>query len=767
MQIIKYKRENMKNAAIKLLIGFVMLAGFSLAHSASAAFNTLPVCSYDGQSGCDKPLVRSKVATGTNTGYAVTTSGVNPGDTVAVILYFHNTGTTSATNTKFTLTPQVTGSGTTHVISGTLSADGFPTVSGSTTINLTQASTLTFTGVASTSSNVYVYYDKKTETWQAVQMSGLPLFGSGLNIGTIAGVNTCPSTDSFCHQGTVVLHYKVGSVQTACTVNSLSASPTSISSGGSSVISWSSTGATSATLSGPTGTSNVSTNGSQTVYPTSSGNYTLTVNCNGQTATQSVYISVNQVQQCYINSFTASPTTVSSGGSTVLNWSSTGATSATIAGPNGTTNVSSSGSQTFYPTSSGNYTLTVNCNGQTTSQSVYVSVNQAQQCFVNSFYASPSTVNQGGSTTLYWSTTATGTGTLTSTNGFYQTVYGSGSQTVTPTTSTTYTLTFNCASGGSTTQTVFVTVSQPQTFLGVMTSVATSITSTSARLNGLVTTGNGSTGTAYFEWGATASLGFTTNPQTITATSGLSFFDTVTGLVPNTYYYYRAVLTSNGQTVRGDISIFHTLGGTPTPAPTPVVVVGTGTGSTLIALSIDTQAESVCVGDELFYTVKWKNISTKTVTNIVLHIDIPKDVEFRNTSMGIYNSADRTLTLDIGTLIPSQEGQLNFTGIVLRSAIDRDLLVTTATIGYKSPTTTAQESAIAYELNNTGNCPRTNLAGLALFGGDFFPTTLIGWLLLILVILALIYVVRRLYQRTRPVAPHYETMDIPRAPYHN
>ncbi|MDB5254889.1 MAG: hypothetical protein JWL92_265, partial [Candidatus Nomurabacteria bacterium] len=59
----------------------------------------------------------------------------------------------------------------------------------------------------------------------------------------------------------------------------------------------------------------------------------------------------------------------------------------------------------------------------------------------------------------------------------------------------------------------------------------------------------------------------------------------------------------------------------------------------------------------------------------------------------------------------------------------------------------AQENAIAYSLITISNdCPA--VLGASVFGfGGFLPTTLLGWLLLILIILALIVLARMLYRK--------------------
>jgi hypothetical protein len=65
---------------------------------------------------------------------------------------------------------------------------------------------------------------------------------------------------------------------------------------------------------------------------------------------------------------------------------------------------------------------------------------------------------------------------------------------------------------------------------------------------------------------------------------------------------------------------------------------------------------------------------------------------------------------------------------------------------YTNPTTTAQEEAVAYDLDrffNSGDLDgRTSLTGAAIFGSGFLPDSLLGWLIMILVILGLAYLVR-------------------------
>jgi hypothetical protein len=321
----------------------------------------------------------------------------------------------------------------------------------------------------------------------------------------------------------------------------------------------------------------------------------------------------------------------------------------------------------------------------------------------------------------------------------------------------------------------------------------------------MVTNAGNATTQMYFEWGTdTGNLFNTTNYQSANGNNTITFFDTIYGLSTSTTYYYRAVAKTNGIVYRGEIKSFRLVaGGTTTifnPAPIFTTVVQQsqpqgfilGLGTNLVQLkfinnqfntanngsfgtvsTVNDGVQNVCVNDMAKFVVEYRNISNTVLTNAILHIDIPKDVEFRSSSAGVYNKADNTITVNVGTLNPDQAGTVSFDGLVLSSAANRDLLVVPATLSFENPNNGARETAIAYGLATSQNCVRNSLAGFA-FGAGFFPNTLIGWLLLILVILALAYLIRRWFflpvvtrttDRRRVIERHYEDMDVPTAPY--
>ncbi len=150
-----------------------------------------------------------------------------------------------------------------------------------------------------------------------------------------------------------------------------------------------------------------------------------------------------------INTFVANPTSISAGQAAVLSWNVSDATEVTISGIGavdaraGTTSVS--------PTATTTYTLTAKNATSTQSQTATVTVTSPSVRIIG-FTASPMTITAGQSSTLSWATDNATTVTI----GGLGTVANNGSQQVTPTSTTTYTLTATTTGGQP--QTAQVTV---------------------------------------------------------------------------------------------------------------------------------------------------------------------------------------------------------------------------------------------------------------------------------------------------------------------
>ncbi len=160
-----------------------------------------------------------------------------------------------------------------------------------------------------------------------------------------------------------------GSPGDNCTVDApvvtLSANPTSLTSGGSTTLTWTATDASSCTASGGTGWSGAknAVGGNQTISNLTS-NQTFTLNCNGTGGSGSASASVTVTAPAAPTvTFSANPTTVTTGNPTTLTWSSTNATSCTASGGTGWSGTkATSGSQSSGNLTS-NQTFNISCTG--------------------------------------------------------------------------------------------------------------------------------------------------------------------------------------------------------------------------------------------------------------------------------------------------------------------------------------------------------------------------------------------------------------------
>jgi hypothetical protein len=153
---------------------------------------------------------------------------------------------------------------------------------------------------------------------------------------------------------------------------SLGASPASVATGGSATLTWSSTNATSCAASGAwSGTK--ATSGSQSTGALSS-NSTYTLTCTGASGSANKSVTVTVTAPAPTVSLTANPTTVSSGGSSTLSWSSTNATSCNASGAWSGSKGTSGSQSTGSLSSTSIFTLTCTGAGGSASQSATVTV---------------------------------------------------------------------------------------------------------------------------------------------------------------------------------------------------------------------------------------------------------------------------------------------------------------------------------------------------------------------------------------------------------
>ena len=227
----------------------------------------------------------------------------------------------------------------------------------------------------------------------------------------------------------------------------LTATPQTIVSGQAAMLSWSSANATTCTATGAWSGSKA-TNGSQgTGTLSATAVYTLACSGVGGSVTRSATVTVNGVPPppAPTVSLSASPASITSGGSSTLTWSSTNATSCTASGDWSGSKATSGTQGTGALTGSKSYTLACSGAGGTVSKTATVTVTAAPVPTVT-LSASPASIDSGSSSTLTWS--STNASSCTASGGWSGSKATSGTQgTGALTATTTYTLACTGAGG--------------------------------------------------------------------------------------------------------------------------------------------------------------------------------------------------------------------------------------------------------------------------------------------------------------------------------
>ncbi len=271
----------------------------------------------------------------------------------------------------------------------------------------------------------------------------------------------------------------------------ITASPTSIPVGGSSLLTVTATNATQVTLTGSDGSSYTLQpgGGSQTVTPAATTTYTATATGSGNPVKATATVTVVPLVTALVT-LSANPGTIVAGGSSVLTVTAANATQVTITGSDGSSYPlsTSGGTRTVTPSTTTTYTATaVGASGNVTaSTTVVVTPAPVTTAAIS---ANPATIPAGGSSVLTVSATNANQLTVTGSDGSsYSLPIAGGTQTVTPSSTTVYTVTAAGSSGNVTASTT-VTVTPPAATLSLTANPSSIIAGSTSLLTATVTNG--------------------------------------------------------------------------------------------------------------------------------------------------------------------------------------------------------------------------------------------------------------------------------------
>lgn len=499
--------------------------------------------------------------------------------------------------------------------------------------------------------------------------------------------------------------------------------------------------------------------------PTPSGNGRY---CSGP-STQS-YTNPSCGGQAPTVTISASPSRIDSGDDSRITWDSDNATSCNASGGTNGWSGSRARSGTFdtgalYDTKTYSITCTNSYGSDTDAVTVYVddNNNNDNDSVSVTISADRTSIGYNESTIIRWrprdADSCRGTG---GTNGWSGRKSTSSDDFQTGPLSRTTTFSITCENGNdSDSDSVTVRVGgnvlpTPVASLSAITNPATSVTTSSAQLNGLILNSSntylGSGTNAWFEWGTSYNLGNRTPATLVGSLASVRHASFLTGLSGGRTYYFRVVAENSVSRNVGAILSFTTgRGSVTTTTPRP-----TGTALVLISSSVDKNQPIVPTidnsrphpGDEINYTVNYQNVGTASVTGVVLQMNLPYEVDYMFSTPSNPTISGNTLIFNLGTLRAGGQGVVTVRVRVRDNIPAGTTLNFPATLRYVDPAGNTQSVSanVTAQVWDEGSQSFVNL-GANIFGAGFFPTNVFGWLLVILLILALIMLVKHLFSQ--------------------
>jgi hypothetical protein len=262
----------------------------------------------------------------------------------------------------------------------------------------------------------------------------------------------------------------------------------------------------------------------------------------------------------------------------------------------------------------------------------------------------------------------------------------------------------------------------------VTTNAASSITSSSATLNGTVNP-NGLTTMVHFEYGTTTSYGFTTVSQTKTGNTTQGVSANITALSPNTTYHFRLVGTNSGGTRHGSDRTFTTL--SPTGPPVVATSAATNVASFSAALNGSVYPHGLTTSVHFQYgtttsygfTTAPQSHNGNTYLNVTANINAltaSTIYHFRvvaSNGGGTRFGSDRTFTTLTATGPPvvttNPATNVTSSSARLNGSLDPHGLTTTVYFQYGSTTSYGHTTPTQSQTGNTYRNINANISGLS------------------------------------------------------
>ena len=274
----------------------------------------------------------------------ITQLAIMPCDSIAHSVFLYSSGGTVLTTTT------ITGLNSGNWVVGNI-----------TPVNVTAGSTYVVS--VRGGSGIYSYQSKNFP-----QTSGTVTLNQSLYAQATNAMPATPIAGSIYGEADVT--FSPGGGGSAPTISTFTSSPSSITQGQTSALSWTTSGATSLFI--DNGVGNVTGLTTTNVTPNATTTYTLSAVNSSGTTTRQTTVAVTPLPPT-ISAFTASPSPINQGQTSALSWTTSGATSLSI--DNGVGSVTGLTTTNVTPAQTTTYTLTATNAGGSTTRQVTVTIN--------------------------------------------------------------------------------------------------------------------------------------------------------------------------------------------------------------------------------------------------------------------------------------------------------------------------------------------------------------------------------------------------------
>ena len=295
-------------------------------------------------------------------------------------------------------------------------ANGPATQTATVTVN---AATPNVTGSIGSNPTTSTAPGSSTISWTTANATSVSVSGPGLSSTSSSGSQTITGLAAGSYTYTLIAQGNGGPITSSATVNvsapaptvdgSVTATPTSATAPGSTTITWTTSNATSVNVGG-SGLVSSAPSGSQIVSGLAAGTYTytLTAQGNGGPIARTATFTVN-AGAAVNGSISVSPSSMNWGGTAVLTWTTTNASSVSVSGYGITGSpYQNYSSLTVYvggvPPGQNTWTLVANGPGGPITRTATIQVNTTDGLY-GSLTLSPAVIYSNQSTTLSWTST--------------------------------------------------------------------------------------------------------------------------------------------------------------------------------------------------------------------------------------------------------------------------------------------------------------------------------------------------------------------------